>query len=366
MRSKRKILFILPSLRAGGAERVVTFVANHLDVNQYLVTLVVIGSKKDSVFDVGPLSVHYFDKHRLLLSILPLFSFIRKNKPDIVLSSIGHVNILMGIFSFIFQKTLFIGREASVLSKMKDYSEKYSRFNHIIVKLFYPQLSTIVCQSEDMRRDLINVFGLKHSKLVVIHNPITYTNTQIKMKSIESKINFITVGRLSNEKGHLRILDGLSKIKNYEFHYTIIGSGFLEKTIKETILRLRLKDNVTMIPHSSHVFDELINNDYFIQGSYVEGFPNALLESCVAGTPVIAFNAIGGTKDIVEHNVNGFLVNDFIEFVILLNDVKRLKSINREHVMFSVKNKFESGRIIKQYEGLFNRLLDEKHFNSIA
>ena len=47
------------------------------------------------------------------------------------------------------------------------------------------------------------------------------------------------------------------------------------------------------------IIDYLSDSDFFIQGSYVEGFPNSVLESCSVGTPVIAFNCPGGTKEII-------------------------------------------------------------------
>ena len=110
MLSKKKILFILPSLRAGGAERVISFIAKQLNPDVFDVKLIVIGFKKDAVYDVESLEVQYLNKTRLLASIGALFRNIIKEKPAIVVSSIGHVNIMMGIFSLFFFKTKFIGR----------------------------------------------------------------------------------------------------------------------------------------------------------------------------------------------------------------------------------------------------------------
>ena len=84
----------------------------------------------------------------------------------------------------------------------------------------------------------------------------------------------------------------------------------------------------------------------FIQGSFVEGFPNALLESCAAGTPVIAFNVPGGTKEIVEHNINGYLVDDGDD-VSFLNYLNSFKEWNPNVVRDSVYKKFNKEKIIK-------------------
>jgi len=115
-----------------------------------------------------------------------------------------------------------------------------------------------------------------------------------------------------------------------------------------------LSDKVDFIPFTHNVLGELVAKDYFIQGSYVEGFPNALLESCSVGTPVIAFNAPGGTKDIVINGENGFLVENENDFSSLLNNLERLKAIDRNMVKLSVINKFSSEKILSQYEELLN------------
>jgi glycosyltransferase involved in cell wall biosynthesis len=92
----------------------------------------------------------------------------------------------------------------------------------------------------------------------------------------------------------------------------------------------------------------------FLQGSYVEGFPNALLESCVVGTPVIAFNAPGGTKEIVENGINGFLVYDEGEFI---EKLKGNRVWSPKEIRESVYRKFNKDKILMQYEQLFFDIL---------
>lgn len=356
MKSKKKILFILPSLCAGGAERVISFVSQNLNPNTFEVKLIVIGFKKDSVYKVDSINVQYLNKTRILTAITSLFRILLRERPHIVMSSIGHVNIMMGIFSMFFLKTKFIGREASVVSKMNEFSKLKSRLSFVLIKFVYPRLSAIVCQSEDMKDDLIHLLGLKSSRLVVINNPITNSEIILRKYSYSNKMQFITVGRLSEEKGYLRIIEGLSMIRNYDFNYTIIGTGLQSVILKQKISKYNLTEKVSFIPYTSKVLEEVSKKDFFIQGSYVEGFPNTLLESCTVGTPVIAFKAPGGTKEIVLNGINGFLVEDVSEFVSVLNDINKLKLISRIEVRNSVMDKFNSKKILNQYEKLFNQI----------
>lgn len=356
MYDKKKIIFILPSLCAGGAERVMSFVSQQLNSSNFDVKLIVLGFKKDAVYDVNALEVKYLNKKRLLTSVLALLKVFIKEKPSIIVSSIGHVNIIMGFFSIFFRKIKFVAREASVFSNRNEFSKLNPKINLTLMKFFYPRLSAIICQSEDMRNDFINKININPSKLVLINNPITMVPKIERTINFENKLRFITVGRLSNEKGHSRIIEGLSKINKYDYHYTIIGSGPQEGLIRGELDKLQLNKKVTFIPFTSRVLEEVIKNDYFLQGSYVEGFPNALLESCTVGTPVIAFNCPGGTKEIVENGFNGFLVEDEVEFISILNNIDKLKSIKKDDVKSSVYDKFNSERIINKYETLFNHL----------
>lgn len=357
MLSKKKIFFILPSLCAGGAERVMSFVAQQLDDSKFEAKLIVLGFKNDAVYIVDKIEVIYLNKKRLLLAIFDLFFLIRKEKPSIVLSAIGHVNMMMGLFSFVFKKIKFIGREASVVSKMSQFSDFKVKISYFLIRFFYKRLDIIVCQSQDMKNDFINNFNISDSQLMVIHNPITAMPEIMHIKNETDLMRFITVGRLSPEKGHLRLLEVLAKIDSYAFVYTIVGSGPLKSEIKETIIRLGIQDKVSFIPYTSKVLELLSENDYFLQGSYVEGFPNALLESCTVGTPVLAFNVPGGTKEIVEQGINGFIVEDELEFWTVLFDLDKLKRINRELVKKSVSEKFEGKAIIVKYEQLFDSLI---------
>ena len=79
MQSKKKILFILPTLCAGGAERVMSFVAQQLDDSKFEAKLIVLGFDNDAVYIVDKIEVIYLNKKRLLLAIFDLFFLIYKD-----------------------------------------------------------------------------------------------------------------------------------------------------------------------------------------------------------------------------------------------------------------------------------------------
>lgn len=351
--SKIKVLFILPSLSAGGAERVISFVSQNIDKDKFEPTLLVAGFAKDTVYDVTNVKVKYLNKSRILTALPSIILTIKKYKPNVVVSSISHVNTAMALVSPLFSRTKFIGREATVLGKRK--SEKKAKKRSLIRLLpnGFKNLDALICQSQDMAEDMITNFDVSKDKIHVINNPISNLPAVKKATKPSNPRKFITVGRLTEVKGHIRLLAILSKVKQ-PFTYTIIGDGNLKNVIFDKAKALGIIENIKHIPFTNKVNDYISKHDLFLQGSYVEGFPNALLESCVVGTPVLAFKAPGGTKEIIENGINGYLVNNEEEYLEKLNlDF----NMNPEDVRDSVYKKFNKELILQQYEDLFQNII---------
>ncbi|MEX0314820.1 MAG: glycosyltransferase [Allomuricauda sp.] len=346
---KIKALFILPNLHAGGAERVFSFVSQNLDKTKFIPEMLVIGSDENVAYDVSGIKVTYLNKDRVLSGTHLIIEHILKSKPDVVLSSVDHMNVLMGVIAPLFIKTKFIIRVASVLSKLRSFSKK-NKIHQLVGNLSTRTIDRVICQSSDMAKDYIHLHPNIESKIRIIGNPITFdVPNVIPSKKLSESKEFITVGRLSPEKGHLRLLEILKNIK-YEYHYTIVGEGPQEQMIKQKVKEYGLEQNTTFIPFTKNVSKYLLKSDYFLQGSYVEGFPNALLESCSHGIPVIAFNAPGGTKEIIVPNLNGILAENEEMFQKTLEDLNF--SWNAQEIKNSVYEKYSKEQIINQYENL--------------
>jgi glycosyltransferase involved in cell wall biosynthesis len=351
---RKKILFIVPSLKAGGAERITAFLTKNLNPKLFESRLIVIGFEKDVVYDIQNIDITFLNKSRYFKAIPLLLQIIKREKPNIVFSSSGHINSTLGIFSLLFSNMKFIVRETNIVSTVNDFPQEKNRFLFFLMKQLYPFLDAIICQSTDMKTDLIQKLNINSSKITVINNPIINETNTIRPKTESDKIKFITVGRMSWIKGHLRLLKVLSQLQ-YDFLYTIVGSGLAKECliVEDEIKRLKLNKKVRLIPFTQNVLSELQQHHFFLQGSYVEGFPNALLESCSVGTPVIAFEASGGTKEIIQNGINGFMVKNEEELLSLLNNLDLIQNIKTEDVLSSVITKFDKKKILRQYENLF-------------
>lgn len=351
LQKKINIVFVLPSLIAGGAERVITLIATNINPKIFNVTLIVIGFEKDKAYNVNGINVMYLNKSRVLTGIPKLIKHMLKIKPQLVVSCMSHVNIVMALILILFPKIKLIIREANIKKVTEIYNKKRTYFSRVLLKISHLRAYTIICQSKDMAEELQNEFNVKRSKIVVINNPVSDEFT-LKNKINNKVPHYITVGRLHNEKGHLRLLNILSKLK-YDFKYTIIGNGPHKNEILEAEESLNLKSKISHIDYTNDVNSYLKQSDVFLQGSYAEGFPNALLESCAVGTPVIAFNVLGGTKEIVENKINGYLVENEFEFLEKLNALYNSFEFDSKTVRQSIIKKFNKTFIISTYESVF-------------
>lgn len=362
MKSDRiNITFALPNLLAGGAERVISYIAENINQEKFKSTLLIIGYSKDASYDIKNIDVVFLEKSRVKNGVPALYRYIKKNKPDILLSAIAHLNCITAGLSLLFPKTIFIAREVNVLSVLSTY-EQHRTSSSPLGFLFDKRFNffeKVICQSQDMLNDFHQNFNIKNEKLIVINNPIT-DNFKIKEHyKTNNPLRFITVARLDLEKGHPRILEVLSKL-SFDFHYTIIGKGIEQENIFKLIKHYNLQDKITHIPFTKEVAKYLSESDVYLQGSYVEGFPNAVIESCMVGTPVVAFDAPGGINEIIIQNINGKIVENIDQFINTLDTINSNYEFTPSEVSKSVDERYSKKNILNQYESLFIHIYNKR------
>lgn len=359
--SKKKILLIIPNLMAGGAEKVIAFLAKSLNRDIFDVTLVIIDSKRKTLFDVNGVDTIYLNKQHVKSAFFSIIRTIKKERPDLVLSTLSHLNTLMGLISYLFPKIVFVGRETIVSKTQDEFSKKNLMFVlfRIISKISYAGLNIIISQSNDMKEDLISYQGFRKEKIRTINNPISEKFMPKKdIWDFRDKLHLITVGRLTKKKGHERILRCLTKIQ-VPFNYKIIGDGPEKNIIKNLAEELNISDYIENIEFTDEVYKHLKESHIYLQGSYVEGFPNALLESLAVGTPAVVFEAPGGINEIIIENENGFIAASEDEFITkLIELIKNLQFFHPAKVTNHVISKYSAKVIVKQYEDLFLELID--------
>ena len=348
-------MFVLPSLRAGGAERVMSFLAQNIDASKFEAELCIIGHEKDKVYTIDSIPVTFFNISRVSKSLFTFIKHLKKRKPDVVFGSISHINIMLYVASLIYRKPKYIGREANVRSQRKKMNSSSSKISNYLHDRSLSNLDVVVCQSNDMLADFKSNSDVNTTCFVTINNPIT-DGFNLKEKVEKSQpIKYITVGALHVRKGHKRLLNLLAKV-DHDFQYTIIGNGSEAEAIDAQIKALGLSEKVNRVPHTKEVAKYLSEHDVFLNASFVEGFPNVMLESCSVGTPVIAFDAPGGINEILIEGLNGFTVTNETDYISRLNAINKNDTFDKNAIRKSVTDRYSKKIILKAYEELLTNL----------
>lgn len=203
------------------------------------------------------------------------------------------------------KKVTFIGREST--SYFLRYSRKKLQKFKILYHLGYSSLDLLICQSDEMKFQLIKGLPKLISKInvQVINNPIDLKDSYHLQNSssydFPIKYKFIvSAGRLIWEKGFDILIAAFYKLKNEypNMKLIILGEGALRKNLEDQISSLELDTEVFLPGHVSNVYDYFKNAEMCVVSSKIEGFPNVLLQMMSQNNRVVSTKCAGGIIDL--------------------------------------------------------------------
>ena len=369
---KLKILFIMPSMGGGGAERVLINLLNLLNYDAYEVKLIVIMNKgklwEDIPKDVNKISLHIHPmiyktiSYTLRIFHLNLFFLLGHNikgNYDIGISFMDSI-----LTELLFLKKLNLKRKMTVIhSSYKSYKNRSKFFKGSYKKLIsarYDKLDNIICVSDEAKEEFIDLFGQRH-KTQVIYNPlnvqdiINKANEPIPAALKKKVFHFVAVGSLIPVKGYELLIKAclLLKNKSINFHLHILGDGRLQDNL---IYDLKLENHITLHGFKQNPYIWIKNADAFIMSSKVEGLPTVLCESLVLQKPVIAPN-VPGCREVIGHGEFGLICErNELAFSKAMTKFIQNPKIASEYEMKAVeRSKIFSDKVaIKKYQTLFH------------
>ncbi len=299
-----KIVFFIGSMSGGGAERVISILANHYsskgwDVEIALLLKNEVGYPLDETIKIVDLT----GKHGSYFKNLPAWvmgirKYLKTSKPDRVVSFVGRINALVLMSTFGMKTPIIVserndpkhdGRGEMMLS-LCNRSYGFKRCRAIVHQTKYEES----CFDSSLA-----------SKSHIIPNPVA-VNAQ---RTTPDVFRIVTAGRLTKQKNHAMLIKAATALRD-EFpalSVDIYGDGELKDQLQSLIDENGMTDRITLRGNVSDLHSRISDAGIFAMTSDFEGLSNALLEAMMLGIPCISTD-YPGADELIHSEINGLLV----------------------------------------------------------
>ncbi len=296
----KKVIIVTGSMKRGGAERVISTVANYFASEGITVNIVTCLSG-DTEYALSPLvrlidisvssSNKALDAPRIIRS---LHKTIKKEKPDTVFSFMLTINFVTAIAC--------MGLNVRFIPSERNDPAKRSGFWQWAAKMSYLHSTACVMQTKYAR----DFFCKKvRDKSVIIPNPVTVTDYAAEKKE---KV-IVTVGRLEKQKNQQMLIAAFCEFhKCYpDYVLKIFGRGSMENELKTEVKALGISDSVLFMGNVTDVHKQIKDASLFVMTSDYEGMSNALLEAMMMGLTCIT-TRVACAEEIIDDHEDGIIV----------------------------------------------------------
>lgn len=366
------ILFLIPTLQGGGAERSLVDLIKGLAREGVKTRL--------AVFDLGEAvflsrlppecDVVNLRCRRTRNSIPRIVRTVWRFKPRVFFVTLSHVNLLIGLIRGLLpRKTICVAQQVTMISDVTImgtgfgakarrwlYRRSYSRFDHI------------VCVSHTVMEDLRGTLGIDPQRLSVIYNPIDLNEVRSEIASASTSeaddfvkslpprsTLLIAAGSLIYTKGFDILIDSVALCNDKKLQTVVLGEGPLRSELQSRARQKNLADRVHFVGFRSDLYSWFIKADWFVLSSRMEGFGNVIIEALACGLPVIATPAGGAVSEVLPR-VNGCVVAADSRPASLARAITEAISGEKPAVSRDILQEFELAHISLRYLRTFESL----------
>lgn len=371
-----RILFLIPTLGHGGAERVLVNLVNHMDQNEFSITV-------QTLFDVGIYQrqlkggiryiggfKHYFPGNTHVMKLFSprtLFRHYVKEDYDLVVSYLegSSARVVSGCTD---PKTRLIAWIHITLDSpgiarqtFRDYAEArrcYSRFDRIC------------CVSQAVKRSFQERFP-SAGPVQVVHNTVESERIRsLSMAPLEDfafrkgRLNLCSVAKLMHVKGYDRLVRVAARLlrDGLPIHVTLVGCGEERPALENLIRREGIGEHWTFAGFQGNPYRFVARADLYVCSSRREGFSTAVTEALIVGTPVVSTDCSGARELLGEHDEYGLVVENSEEGLYrglsrILSDGEMLAHYRRR--ARERGGSFDAERTVHEAEALFREVVAE-------
>lgn len=307
-----RIAFVISNLHAGGAQRVVSLLADQFAARNVDVSIITMAPSSEDFFEVRD-GVRRFaiggiqNSSNILVAafrnirrIASLRSTIRVTRADTVISFVGISNILTVL------ACIGLRQNVVVCERNDPNRQSLGRIWDIMRRWLYRLADKVTANSREALRAM-NAYVPEH-KLVYLPNPLAQDHGHSARAKRSNLI--LTVGRLTHQKAHDITLAAFAETVRFhtDWHLVMIGEGELEASLRRQAEALEISSKITWIPRTEDVWSWYHCASIFVLPSRFEGTPNALIEALSCALPSVITTTSSGALDYVTDGVSGLII----------------------------------------------------------
>ncbi len=367
-----KISFVTSTLTSGGAERVISLLANSFAERGYEVEMIALTSISPDYYSLNPkvkfIHADKVSKGGLLGELWWFRKHIKKEQPDVVIA------FMEAVYEFVLLALL--GTKVPVISSERKDPATLGPLRKILRWILLPTATAHVVQTQHIK----NYYSKQiQKKTHIIYNPVNERvfetsydnddeNDNLGLKIKDERLNrIISVGRLYPQKNQKMMIEAFAQISERypDWKLVIYGEGPERDSLESLVsnLRSQVSSRISLPGRCETVIEEVAKSKVFCLSSDYEGMSNAMIEALCVGTPVIS-TRVSGTDELIRNGENGLLVDigdtDGLAqaFEKLLSNQELRTQLGKEGQRLATK--FKTDTIVDQWEGLIKKVKSEE------
>lgn len=313
---RQRVLFFIPNLGGGGAERVLINLLKQMDRMHFEPHLAVFrleGPHANSVpedVQVTELGVSS------LWTVAPkLARLIRRLRPDVVVATTGGGGVPTILAHRLARsRARLIVWERSVLVGSARTLKRTFLLN--LKKLLWPRADLVTAVGTAVQDDIIEQIGRDRVKTEVLHSPILDENLERMSQADvehpwfnEPTPIILCVARLLPVKDHYTLLRGIARLREErEARLVLLGDGPLRDDLAAQAERLGIASSIWFAGFVDNPFKYMRRSSLLALTSLQEGVPGVVVQAMACGLPVVGTDAPGGTRELIKHEQTGLLI----------------------------------------------------------
>lgn len=361
-KEKIKVAILLPSLKLGGAEKLVyeelVYLKNDKRFDFQIHVIFEQGELYNEYLDLGYPVYVWNAPHKSIKLILVYWKISRQLKND-------NINILH--CHLVYKYGPYIGHFANIHNII---TTVHTDVNFTWLERFgLSRCNTLLACGNNVKKNLENF--ISSNRIIVLNNATRAQNNAIQnigtlenQCNIETDINVIlTIGRLISDKGYEYLIDAFNNVLLHHPNTVLLiaGDGPDRDKLDKKITTLGLIGKVRLLGNVSNVYGLYKRANIYVNSSLREGLPMTLLEAMSYGKAIIATN-VGGNGELIIDGETGLLVNRLDQDA-LETAIRQLLGDSNKRKIFSdnARNHFMNNYNIEKHCGLLGDIYMKTH-----